>query len=60
MINEQDWKKEYKKLCCDLLGLTGPEAEIHFQSAPDFDFGYNPCWYVREEILNGLIKKKGG
>jgi hypothetical protein len=59
MINEQDWKKEYKRLCCDLLGMSTGEAEIHFQAAPDFDFGYNPRWYLREELNCNFIKKKG-
>jgi hypothetical protein len=39
--------------------MTIGEAEIHFQAAPDFDFGYSPIWYVVEEMNCNFIKKKG-
>ncbi len=57
-ILKHKWKQEYKKLCVAFLNMTMPEAEIHFQSAPDFDFGYSPLWYVKEEMNCEYIKNK--
>ena len=34
------------------------EAERHFQSAPVFDYGYSPIFYITEEIACGFVKKK--
>lgn len=59
MIDEHAWRNEYKKLCRDLLGMTKPQAESHYQNAPVFDYGYSPIWYIEEEINCGFIKKKG-
>jgi hypothetical protein len=59
MIDEHKWREEYKRLCCELLGMDKFEAERHFQGAKEFDYGYSPIWYIREEILNGFVKAKG-
>ncbi len=58
MIDEHKWRSEYKKLCRELLGMTKPEAERHFQNAPDFDLGYSPLWYITEEMNCGFINKR--
>ncbi len=57
-IYKHEWKKEYKRLCVAFFNMTMPEAEIHFQAAPDFDFGYSPLWYVKEELNCEYIKRR--
>lgn len=59
MIDEHKWRVEYKRLCCELLGMNKFEAESHYQGAKEFDYGYSPLWYVVEEMNCEFIKKKG-
>ncbi len=40
------------------MGMDKFEAERHFQSAPVFDYGYSPEWYIREEIYCEFVKGK--
>ncbi len=57
-INIDKWHAEYKTLCMKLLGMSRNEAEAHFKTAKDFDYGYSPIWYVIEEMNCQYVKEK--
>ncbi len=56
-INKKKWREDYIVLCMELLKMTRTEAVKHYESAPDFDMGYNPIWYVTEEMNCEFVKK---
>jgi len=57
MIDEKKWKEEYIGLCLGFHGMTEREAKKHFEEAPDFDYGYSPLWYIKEELNCEYLKK---
>ncbi len=56
-IDSKKWEEEYVTLCQVLLGFDQVQAAEHLASAPGFDIGYSPAWYIREELNCGYVKK---
>ncbi len=56
-INIKKWREDYIALCIKLLKMTRDEAVKHYESASGFDMGYNPIWYVTEEMNCEFVKK---
>ena len=45
------WHKEYKRLLIKMAGLTEQQAKARLSDGVgEFDYGYSPIWYVREEL----------
>lgn len=39
--------------------MSVQEAQAHFETAADFDYGYSPIWYIDQEINCEAVKGKG-
>jgi hypothetical protein len=52
------WDAQYKLMCMKYLNMNHVQAEAHFRSAPDFDRGYSPFWYITEELNCQFVERK--
>lgn len=55
---DMKWDAMYKRLCETILNMNFVQAELHFKSAQDFDRGYSPLWYIREELNCNFVERK--
>lgn len=50
-INKADWHKRYRKALQEIAGFTNQQAFRYLiDGKGEFDYGYSPEWYVKEEI----------
>jgi hypothetical protein len=49
-LDKELWKQQYITLCVELLKMSRLDANVHYARAPEFDYGYSPLWYVKEEM----------
>jgi hypothetical protein len=57
-IDKEKWHEDYKTFCMILMQMTRSQAEAHFKTAKEFDYGYSPMWYVIEEMNVNYYNKK--
>jgi hypothetical protein len=54
MIRKPEWLRRYRQALVDIAGMSRQEAFDHLvNNKNEFDYGYSPEWYVREEMACG-------